>query len=113
MTHAAMSGSFAITLPLTSKARGARLHGQRWMPANAPKAIILLAHGMFEHLGRYEHVAAHLTARGYAVYAIDHWGHGQSDGAPGSVPAFTVYADGMEGLLRHVEVEHPGTVWAG
>lgn len=102
------SGNFAITLPLTSKARGARLHGHRWMPDAAPKSVILLAHGLYEHLARYAHVAAHLTARGHAVYAIDHWGHGRSDGTRGFVPAFSVYADGMEGLLRHVEVEHPG-----
>ncbi|RYG48096.1 alpha/beta fold hydrolase [archaeon] len=33
-----------------------------------------------EHLGRYEHVVAGLTASGFRVHAMDHQGHGRSDG---------------------------------
>jgi alpha-beta hydrolase superfamily lysophospholipase len=69
--------------------------------------VVLLVHGYAEHLGRYEHVAARLTAAGYAVYALDHWGHGSSDGVPGFVPAFSVYLDGVDALLARVKSEHP------
>jgi len=43
-----------------------------------PKAVVQLAHGIGEHAGRYAHVAAALGAAGYAVYADDHRGHGQT-----------------------------------
>jgi len=43
-----------------------------------PKGVVQLAHGIGEHAGRYAHVAAALNAAGYAVYANDHRGHGQT-----------------------------------
>src|SRR3546814_15701449 len=58
---------------------GASLAVTRWRPPGDPKAVVLLAHGYAEHAGRYDPVAARLTAAGYAVYAVDHWGHGRSD----------------------------------
>jgi alpha-beta hydrolase superfamily lysophospholipase len=42
------------------------------------KGVVQLAHGIGEHAGRYAHVAAALSAAGYAVYANDHRGHGQT-----------------------------------
>lgn len=97
-----------LTLPHGSKAAGARLYWQSWLPVGPIKAAVLLVHGYAEHLGRYKHVAASLNAQGLAVYALDHWGHGQSDGTPGFVPAFSVFTDGLEALLAKVEAAHPG-----
>lgn len=96
-----------LILGAKSLAAGAALHWQTWMPDAPPRAIILLAHGYAEHLGRYTHVAAHLNAHGYGVYTIDHWGHGQSDGTPGFVPKFSVFTDGVEALLAKIEADHP------
>lgn len=98
----------SLTLPPQSRAPGARLHCKAWLPAGPPKAIVLLAHGYAEHLGRYEHVAARLNGSGYGVYAVDHWGHGSSDGVPGFVPAFSVYVDGVAALLERVKTAHTG-----
>lgn len=97
-----------MILPAGSAGAGARLHVTRWLPAGPPKAIILLAHGYAEHAGRYDHVAERLTGAGYAVYAVDHWGHGRSHGAPGFVPRFSAFTDGMAELLSVVEVNHRG-----
>jgi alpha-beta hydrolase superfamily lysophospholipase len=49
------------------------------------KAVVALVHGLAEHSGRYEHVAARLLDAGYAVVAVDLQGHGMSDGFPGDV----------------------------
>jgi alpha-beta hydrolase superfamily lysophospholipase len=98
----------SLTLPSQSRAPGAHLHCKAWRTGGPPKAIILLAHGYAEHLGRYEHVAARLNRSDYGVYAVDHWGHGSSDGVPGFVPAFSVYVDGVEALLEQVKTAHPG-----
>ena len=102
-----MSGA-GVMLPPGSAGAGAMLHVTHWLPAAAPKAVILLAHGYAEHAGRYAHVAKRLTDAGYAVYAVDHWGHGKSDGEGGYVPRFSAFTDGMAELLTLVEVNHPG-----
>ncbi|KTE21412.1 lipase [Sphingopyxis sp. H050] len=96
----------ALTLPAGSAGAGTRLHVTHWLPDGLPKAVVLLAHGYAEHAGRYQHVARRLTDSGYAVYAIDHWGHGQSDGEGGYVPRFSAFTDGMAELLTLVEVNH-------
>ena len=95
-----------ILLPMASAGAGARLHVTRW-PVAMPRAIVLIAHGLFEHAGRYAHVAARLNGAGYGVVAIDHLGHGRSDGTRGFVPAFSVYRDGMDALLAEVQAEWP------
>jgi alpha-beta hydrolase superfamily lysophospholipase len=97
-----------IMLPPWKGGDGSSLNVTRWLPQGDPKAVVLLAHGYAEHAGRYGHVAARLTAAGYAVYAIDHWGHGKSSGTMGFVPAFSLYVDGMGGLIDRVRVAWPG-----
>jgi acylglycerol lipase len=54
-------------------------------PADRPKAAVALVHGIAEHSGRYEHVAAALNAAGYSVVAVDIRGHGRSTGWPGDI----------------------------
>lgn len=85
---------------------GASLRFKHW-PAQNPKAVALIAHGYAEHLGRYEHVAAALNKSGYSVYAVDHCGHGRSDGARGFVPAFSVFLDGLDALLTEAKSAYP------
>ena len=58
---------------------------ERTWPVADAKAGVVIIHGLGEHSGRYEHVAAALNAAGYAVYAHDVRGHGQSVGSPGDM----------------------------
>ena len=91
-----------------STARGtSRLFRQTWLPHTDARAAVLLVHGLGEHSSRYEHVAEHLTSRGFAVFAIDHYGHGKSDGRMGYVERFSVYLDGVSALLGRIQTEQP------
>ena len=47
-------------------------------PAEAPRGVVQLAHGVGEHAGRYAELIAALVADGYSVYADDHRGHGRT-----------------------------------
>lgn len=96
--------SGTLTLPVGSAAAGDKLFYQIWAP-DAPRAIVVLAHGYAEHLGRYDHVAERLCCDDIAVIAIDHWGHGRSDGARGFVPRFQVFLDGMTSLLGEAKAQ--------
>jgi len=81
---------------------------QSWLPDQPAKAALLLVHGFGEHSGRYGHVAEHFVNSQYAVYALDHDGHGRSPGTPGFVERFSRYTDGVASLLKLVREEQPG-----
>lgn len=45
-----------------------------------PRAIVVIAHGYAEHSGRYDHVGTALAEAELAAWALDHAGHGLSNG---------------------------------
>lgn len=55
----------------------------RTWPVSSPRGIVLIAHGASEHSGRYDRFARYLNERGYAVYGVDHRGHGATSAATG------------------------------
>ncbi|WP_290537088.1 alpha/beta fold hydrolase [Alcanivorax sp.] len=60
---------------------GLKLYGQWWEPAETqPRAIVLLLHGTAAHTGVYAPWANHLVDHGYAMFAFDMRGWGQSQG---------------------------------
>ncbi|HZU74392.1 MAG TPA: alpha/beta hydrolase [Acidimicrobiales bacterium] len=81
---------------------GHRLFVSRWMPSGPPKAAVQIAHGWAEHRRRYARPGAGLVAAGYAVYADDHLGHGETGLAAGGLGDFR--PRGMEGVVDAVHV---------
>ncbi|MCW2997867.1 MAG: alpha/beta hydrolase fold protein [Solirubrobacterales bacterium] len=65
-------------------ARG-QIQGYQWPGEGQPRYVAVIAHGYGEHARRYDHVAEALNADGAVVYALDHHGHGRSDGERASV----------------------------
>jgi alpha-beta hydrolase superfamily lysophospholipase len=61
-------------------AGGVKIFWQAWLPKGDPAAVVGLAHGVSEHGGRYAWTGERLAERGYALYALDHRGHGRSEG---------------------------------
>lgn len=86
---------------------GLSLFEQRWAPPSPPRAVFAIVHGYAEHSGRYEWTAGRLTARGYAVEALDLRGHGRSDGERVFVNSFEEYHDDVERFLDRVRARHP------
>lgn len=64
-----------------------RIHYQTWEPERS-KATVVIAHGLGEHGGRYAEVAEQLVGIGCVVHAIDHRGHGKSDGPRAYIDKF-------------------------
>jgi alpha-beta hydrolase superfamily lysophospholipase len=97
----------------TDAADGVRLAERRWRPDGAVRGTVQLVHGLSEHAGRYERLAAALTARGLAVAALDQRGHGltaESTGPGGFGPGASSDAvlDDVRDLGERLAAEHPG-----
>jgi acylglycerol lipase len=86
---------------------GRRLHTQRWLPERAARATVVLAHGLAEHTGRYGELARRLTARGLALYGLDHRGHGRSEGPRANIERFKYVVADLATLIAGVRAEHP------
>lgn len=69
--------------------RDVNIYYQGWLPEGDAKAVLLIVHGLGEHSGRYMNVVNHFVPLGYAIYALDHIGHGKSGGAREVVERFS------------------------
>ena len=65
-----------------------QIHVRRCTPDTAPRAVLQIAHGIAEHVERYDEFAAYLAENGFLVVATDHLGHGQSVSADGELGHF-------------------------
>ncbi|TXB63579.1 alpha/beta hydrolase [Phaeodactylibacter luteus] len=83
------------------------IKGISWA-AEAPRAVIALAHGLGEHAGRYGHLAAWFNKRGISVVAYDRRGHGASGGKRGHSPDVGLLMDEIAQLLTEVAARYPG-----
>lgn len=83
------------------------IYYQGWLPAGEPQAVLLVVHGLAEHGGRYMNVVNHFVPQGYAVYALDHRGHGRSDGQRVYVERFSHYLDDLKTFFDLVRGWHP------
>jgi alpha-beta hydrolase superfamily lysophospholipase len=75
-----------------------RVQARRWSAGEAARLVVLV-HGYGEHMGRYEHVAQALVARGSAVVGPDHVGHGRSAGEPAVVEDFESVVDDLRAVV--------------
>lgn len=74
---------------------GTELFRREWEPSGSIRSTILLVHGLGEHSGRYEHVAAMLNARGHAVIAPDLRGFGRCGGKRAHLADWDHYLDDL------------------
>jgi len=87
-------------------ARGFRIFYQWWRPEES-RAVLLVVHGYAEHSGRYMNLVNYFVPRGYAVYALDHRGHGRSQGRRGYVERFRYYLDDLKAFHDLVREREP------
>jgi alpha-beta hydrolase superfamily lysophospholipase len=95
-------------------ADGRQLVGYRWAAdgSQTGKGVVVLVHGMGEHLRRYDHVAEALTAQGFAVYGHDHRGHGASMNTDESGQlgpnGWLALVDDLNLVIAQAKSDHPG-----
>ncbi len=94
----------------------ADIHACSFFPEDkeSVKAVIQIAHGMAEHLERYEKFAGVLCENGFAVYINDHLGHGKSVknddelGYFGEKDGWKNFIDDCHQLMQIAKKENPG-----
>lgn len=89
-------------------ARGVELYWQGRLPAGPPTGVVLICHGLGEHTARYANVADALLPDGWAVYGLDHRGHGRSGGRRAHLDAYADWLADYDAFRREVVARHPG-----
>jgi acylglycerol lipase len=87
---------------------GLVLRERWWLPAGKTRAAVVLVHGLKDHGARYDHAGSWLADRGYAVYAPDLRGHGESEGERFFVEAFDEYVEDLAVFLDRVREKEKG-----
>ena len=64
---------------------GTEIYTTIWEPLVAPRGVILIIHGMVEHIGRYDYFAKKCNESGYVVFGFDLRAHGHTAGTPEKV----------------------------
>lgn len=91
------------------------IYVKRWKNTEPPKAIIQIAHGMAEHIERYDDFANYFVSHGFHVYGNDHRGHGRTGEKQGLLGYFS-QSDGfhkvsedLHSLTKHIKEVYPQT----
>jgi len=61
---------------------GLRIACARWSNRKPPRGLLQIAHGMGEHIGRYQTLIEEFVHAGLVVYGNDHRGHGRTARSP-------------------------------
>ncbi|MGI8430341.1 MAG: lysophospholipase [Solirubrobacteraceae bacterium] len=88
---------------------GLRIYWQAWTPEDRPRAVVVVSHGAGEHSGRYRHVALRLLSQQYAVYAIEHRGHGHSAGPRALIDRMDNAVADLDSLITLAAGRHSAT----
>ena len=84
-----------------------------WREDRPVTAVVMIAHGMGEHILRYRPLATTLAAAGFAVFGHDHRGHGQAAADAGTLGqfgpnGFQALSDDMLAISETAVGRYPG-----
>ena len=87
---------------------GINLYTKNWLPDNDIKAVIIIIHGLAEHIERYNHVGNSFSLLGYAVEAYDLRGHGKSEGKRTFIGSIYEHVFDLKIYVNYVKEKYPG-----
>lgn len=87
---------------------GQVLKGIIQSPGEDTKAVIILVHGLGEHVQRYNQWADRFKAESFAFVGVDLPGHGRSDGRRGNIKSYELLSEMLDILLKTVSHTFPG-----
>lgn len=87
---------------------GIKLFGKIDTAGQNPKGVIILIHGLGEHISRYDHWSRKFVEQGYCMIRADLPGHGKSDGKRGHVNKFGLFREIIGLLIDRASADFPG-----
>jgi len=87
---------------------GQILKGMIQSPGENARAVIILVHGLGEHIQRYSHWANLFNIEGIAFAGVDLPGHGRSEGRRGNIKNYTQVGEMIDILLNTCKKTFPG-----
>lgn len=87
---------------------GVQLYWQGRLPEGDSTGVLLVCHGLGEHSGRYGSVEDALVPDGWAVYGLDHRGHGRSTGRRAHLDKYADWLTDFDAFRMLVAARHPG-----
>lgn len=82
---------------------GEQLWGKLKRDPKTSRAVVVLAHGLGEHIQRYEHVANAFDARDLALMGFDQQGHGRSGGKRGVIAGNDSLLLDLENIVKYAK----------
>jgi len=87
---------------------GQVLRGFIKSPGENIRAMVLLVHGLGEHVGRYDEWSDRFVSYGIGMAGVDLPGHGRSDGRRGHIGSFRVTEQLLRLLIKETGSTFPG-----
>ena len=76
--------------------------------AEKQKVIVVIAHGLAEHLGRYDALAETLLKQDFTIYRYEQRGHARSEGERTFFKDFNEMPDDLKTIIDLAKKENPG-----
>ena len=96
----AQKGGNALTEETFAGKGGIEIFFRAWRPEGSPRAVVVICHGVNSHSGQYWWAAEQLVNSGFAVYALDLRGRGNSGGERFYVENVGDYASDVAGIIK-------------
>lgn len=78
-----------------------QIHAQYWIPDESPIAVLQIAHGIADHIMRYDDFARYLAEHRILVAGNDHLGHGEN--IKNGIRGFFAANDGWEKAVKDMK----------
>ncbi len=88
--------------------KGQVLRGIIESPGENTRAVVLLVHGLGEHVQRYNYWAGLFKKEGIGFVGVDLPGHGRSEGRRGNIASFKVLDEMLDILINSCRQTFPG-----
>jgi alpha-beta hydrolase superfamily lysophospholipase len=77
-------------------------------PGESPEAIVILIHGLGEHIQRYNHWSLLFNEKRIAFTGLDLPGHGRSEGRKGHISSYSITDEMLNIIITNTKKTFPG-----
>ena len=79
-----------------------RIHARKCLPDGTPRGVVQIAHGIAEHIRRYDDFMNFLAENGFVAVGNDHLGHGESVESPSEL-GFFAESEGWDRVVEDMD----------